>query len=45
MRYPLNRDPANEPSNGADGVSPSPSFPAVEDGILAFWKGVEIVRA
>ncbi|MFS0729843.1 isoleucine--tRNA ligase [Curtobacterium sp. 1P10AnD] len=31
MRYPLNSD--------ADGVTPSPSFPAVEQGILAFWKG------
>ncbi|WP_144711030.1 isoleucine--tRNA ligase [Curtobacterium pusillum] len=31
MRYPLNAD--------HDGVSPSPSFPAVEEGILAFWKG------
>ncbi|MDR6170962.1 isoleucine--tRNA ligase [Curtobacterium sp. SORGH_AS_0776] len=31
MRYPLDSD--------ADGVVPSPSFPAVEQGILAFWKG------
>ncbi|MGN8050055.1 isoleucine--tRNA ligase [Curtobacterium sp. 22159] len=31
MRYPLN--------SNADGVTPSPSFPAVEQGILAFWKG------
>ncbi|MFZ7088165.1 isoleucine--tRNA ligase [Curtobacterium sp. RRHDQ10] len=29
MRYPL--------SNDADGVTPSPSFPDVEQGILAFW--------
>ncbi|MDP4334697.1 isoleucine--tRNA ligase [Curtobacterium sp. A7_M15] len=31
MRYPLDSE--------ADGVVPSPSFPAVEQGILAFWKG------
>jgi len=31
VRYPLDSD--------ADGVVPSPSFPAVEQGILAFWKG------
>ncbi|PCN48232.1 isoleucine--tRNA ligase [Curtobacterium sp. 'Ferrero'] len=31
MAYPLN--------SSADGVTPSPSFPAVEQGILAFWKG------
>ncbi|WJY00026.1 isoleucine--tRNA ligase [Curtobacterium sp. 458] len=35
MRYPLNR-PADDT---AAGVTPSPSFPAVEQGILAFWKG------
>lgn len=37
MRYPLNSD--------SDGVTPSPSFPAVEDGILAFWKGDDTFRA
>jgi isoleucyl-tRNA synthetase len=37
VRYPLNSD--------SDGVSPSPSFPAVEDGILAFWKGDDTFRA
>ncbi|PYY40157.1 isoleucine--tRNA ligase [Curtobacterium sp. MCPF17_046] len=37
MRYPLNSEP--------DGVTPSPSFPAVEDGILAFWKGDDTFRA
>ncbi|MBA8991424.1 isoleucyl-tRNA synthetase [Curtobacterium pusillum] len=31
MPYPLN--------SSNDGVTPSPSFPAVEQGILAFWKG------
>ncbi|PYY48763.1 isoleucine--tRNA ligase [Curtobacterium sp. MCBD17_023] len=37
MRYPLNSEP--------DGVTPSPSFPSVEDGILAFWKGDDTFRA
>ncbi|WP_144764201.1 isoleucine--tRNA ligase [Curtobacterium sp. 9128] len=40
MRYPLNRD-----DDAAAGVSPSPSFPAVEQGILAFWKGDDTFRA
>ncbi|MFJ4221586.1 isoleucine--tRNA ligase [Curtobacterium luteum] len=39
MRYPLNRPDAN------DGVTPSPSFPAVEQGILAFWKGDDTFQA
>jgi isoleucyl-tRNA synthetase len=37
MRYPLSSD--------ADGVTPSPSFPEVEQGILAFWKGDDTFRA
>ncbi|WP_242090875.1 isoleucine--tRNA ligase [Curtobacterium sp. DN_7.5] len=39
MRYPLNRTDAN------DGVTPSPAFPAVEQGILAFWKGDDTFQA
>ncbi|PYY62667.1 isoleucine--tRNA ligase [Curtobacterium sp. MCSS17_011] len=37
MPYPLNAD--------ADGVVPSPSFPAVEQGILAFWKRDDTFQA
>jgi len=37
MRYPL--------SNDAEGVVPSPSFPDLERGILAFWKGDDTFRA
>ncbi|SDQ40078.1 Isoleucyl-tRNA synthetase [Curtobacterium sp. UNCCL20] len=37
MPYPLNAD--------ADGVTPSPSFPAVEQGILAFWKRDDTFQA
>ncbi|TCK63380.1 isoleucine--tRNA ligase [Curtobacterium sp. PhB136] len=40
MRYPLNRDAAD-----AAGVTPSPSFPDVEQGILAFWKGDDTFQA
>jgi isoleucyl-tRNA synthetase len=37
VRYPL--------TSNTDGVTPSPSFPAVEQGILAFWKGDDTFRA
>ena len=40
MRYPLHRD-----ADDAAGVTPSPSFPAVEQGILAFWKGDDTFQA
>jgi isoleucyl-tRNA synthetase len=36
----------NDSNNAArDGVNPSPSFPAVEQGILAFWKGDDTFQA
>jgi len=36
----------NDSSNAArEGVNPSPSFPAVEEGILAFWKGDDTFQA
>ncbi|WP_167041852.1 isoleucine--tRNA ligase [Salinibacterium sp. ZJ454] len=34
MTYPRNRRESSDP----DGVTPSPSFPAIEERILAFWK-------
>ena len=34
--YPKNNDSTKA---AREGVNPSPSFPAVEEGILAFWKG------
>jgi isoleucyl-tRNA synthetase len=39
--------PKNNDSNNAarEGVNPSPSFPAVEQGILAFWKGDDTFQA
>ncbi|MEY3846328.1 MAG: hypothetical protein RJA66_595 [Actinomycetota bacterium] len=39
--------PKHNDSNTAarDGVNPSPSFPAVEQGILAFWKGDDTFQA
>ncbi|OIH97263.1 isoleucine--tRNA ligase [Curtobacterium sp. MCBA15_001] len=40
MRYPLDRD-----DDAAAGVTPSPSFPALEQGILAFWKGDRTFQA
>ncbi|WIB61293.1 isoleucine--tRNA ligase [Curtobacterium sp. MCLR17_007] len=40
MRYPLHRD-----ADDAAGVTPSPSFPAVEQGILAFWKRDDTFQA
>lgn len=42
MRYPLNRPDEHD---GAAGVVPSPSFPAVERGILAFWKRDDTFQA
>ncbi|WP_181427464.1 isoleucine--tRNA ligase [Curtobacterium sp. MCPF17_011] len=46
MRYPLNREsPNGDVSASGAGVNPSPSFPAVERGILAFWKGDDTFRA
>jgi isoleucyl-tRNA synthetase len=36
----------NDSNNAArEGVNPSPSFPAVEQGILAFWKGDDTFQA
>ena len=40
--YPKNNDPAKA---AREGVNPSPSFPAVEEGILAFWKGDDTFQA
>jgi isoleucyl-tRNA synthetase len=40
--YPKNNDSAKA---AREGVNPSPSFPAVEQGILAFWKGDDTFQA
>ena len=40
--YPKNNDSTNA---AREGVTPSPSFPAVEQGILAFWKGDDTFQA
>jgi isoleucyl-tRNA synthetase len=40
--YPKNNDSTNA---AREGVNPSPSFPAVEQGILAFWKGDDTFQA
>ncbi|WP_413602403.1 isoleucine--tRNA ligase [Curtobacterium sp. Curtsp57] len=48
MRYPLNRAETTgraDATDAAAGVTPSPSFPAVEQGILAFWKGDDTFQA
>jgi isoleucyl-tRNA synthetase len=40
--YPKNNNSAKA---AREGVNPSPSFPAVEQGILAFWKGDDTFQA
>jgi isoleucyl-tRNA synthetase len=40
--YPKNNDSTKA---AREGVNPSPSFPAVEQGILAFWKGDDTFQA
>ena len=40
--YPKNNDSSKA---AREGVNPSPSFPAVEEGILAFWKGDDTFQA
>ena len=40
--YPKNND---SPKAAREGVNPSPSFPAVEEGILAFWKSDDTFQA
>ncbi|MEN9962053.1 MAG: hypothetical protein RIS66_466 [Actinomycetota bacterium] len=40
--YPKNNDSTKA---AREGVNPSPSFPAVEEGILAFWKGDDTFQA
>ena len=40
--YPKNNDSTKA---AREGVNPSPSFPAVEEGILSFWKGDDTFQA
>jgi isoleucyl-tRNA synthetase len=44
MSYPKKSAASNEPQS-VDQVTPSPSFPQIEDEVLAFWKGDGTFRA
>jgi len=38
MTYPKDQSTSADPARSNRGVAPSPDFPAIETGILAFWK-------
>jgi isoleucyl-tRNA synthetase len=45
MTYPLTPDGEEPTASGGDKLTASPDFPAIENGILAFWKRDDTFRA